>query len=450
MYMPPNDTGMKPAAGAAGSGAGLPYTASNPVEGTVFAPAANYSSTTNFDVGPPHPHDKTFVENIYSLLHVPSYSSIISWNSTGTAVIIHDVDAFISTIMPVHFRHSQFSSFTRRMRRWGFRVTKKLSAASSSSVHREGNAMEFSSRNFLRDRPELCSLMKDERQAKKKFKFLDSTLKTADGMEYNQGSSTGVAHYPTSPSRISAKNPSLESMPPLSIHQPTSFAPHTNTKTNTNTNTNTAQSHLEPNQLQQSGALSSANLKSTGDADLNVASNYGGHLHNYPQEIQLPPMITPNKRSTQHGTVPTMNNMMPPPPLPSMQPPFQYPPYSYNSSSVGQIGQIGQAGQASPGFLYPPPYGYQPYQQHLQHHVDVTSQHYPPLPPTAASFFRNVDARASMADMTPTLSLSSSDESNKEIDLLPTRKTPNSRVQSQVSNEQRPQESNAEAAGNES
>eukprot|EP00984_Skeletonema_dohrnii_P003399 scaffold1145_cov77-Skeletonema_dohrnii-CCMP3373.AAC.2 len=125
---------------------------------------------------------KTFVQKIHTLLTMTNYSSIISWNDAGTAVIIHDVDAFISTIIPTHFKQSKFGSFIRKMRRWGFSViTKKRSTSRTSTSSERGQiaVMEFSSEHFLRDQPEMCLLMKDERHVKTQFSFLDRTVRKA-------------------------------------------------------------------------------------------------------------------------------------------------------------------------------------------------------------------------------------------------------------------------------
>ena len=131
---------------------------------------------------------KTFVRKLHTLLTtVPNeYSSIISWNEEGTSVIVHDVDAFISTVMPVHYKHSKFESWARRMRRWGFAggTTKKIVTLPPSAVEtdasndgdgkpvlleKEVTKMEFTNELFTRDRPELVALMMDERKAKKQM-----------------------------------------------------------------------------------------------------------------------------------------------------------------------------------------------------------------------------------------------------------------------------------------
>ena len=134
----------------------------------------------------PQLQGKTFVRKLHTLLTVSNeYSSIISWNEEGTSVIVHDVDAFISTVMPVHYKESKFESWARRMRRWGFAggTTKKIvtlppSADETDAASNDGDGkpvplekqvtkMEFTNELFTRDRPELVALMMDERKAKK-------------------------------------------------------------------------------------------------------------------------------------------------------------------------------------------------------------------------------------------------------------------------------------------
>lgn len=436
MYVrpPPIHTGSEGTAAAAAPG-------DSPVdsaEGTDKVSPTINNTVASIDCG--SPGDKTFVENIHALLEVPSYSSIISWNDAGTAVIVHDVAAFISTIMPVHFKHSQFGSFTRRMRRWGFRVTKKLSSPLTPPVPTErgkSNVLEFSSEFFLRDQPGLCVMMKDERQAKKKFQFLDRNVRRkTDGVENNQAASLpGVGDYfPPSSSKTmsgSMKTPS-EGNQPVPVHFPSSFP---------NMNMNTASNQT---QSQQSNT-------GTGTGGLNMAMN-DGYLHTYSQDISSTPMISP---SSIHSSMPMMNMMMPP-----NVPQLQYNPYGYNVPPPGS-----GFGQASPGpgfqysrqYTYPPPFPQEhPLEQQLlqQHQQQMQSQQqqqqqqpnqqYPSLPPTAASFFQNADARASVI-LTSSLSQSSSDElptyESGQLDLLPTKKSPNRPFRSQFDAEQDARES---------
>mmetsp|Transcript_24099 Transcript_24099/g.37790 ORF Transcript_24099/g.37790 Transcript_24099/m.37790 type:complete len:183 (+) Transcript_24099:3-551(+) len=175
-----------------------------------------------------------------------------------------------------------------------------------------------------------------------------------------------------------------------------------------------------------------------------------GYLQNYSQDVSMPPMISPS--SNQSG-MPMMNMMMPP-----NLSQVQYNPYGYN---IPQSGSGSGFGQASPAFQYSTQYAYPPpppqeQEQQMQQQIQAqqqqqqTNQQYLPLPPTAASFFRNADAKASSVGVNvllmSSLSQSSSDElptESVQLDLLPTKKikSPNRPGRSQLDNEQNAHES---------
>ena len=183
-------------------GATLP-SAAGLVDGAMFSTSKNTTSKKNG----PSVQGKKLVNKIHNILAEPSYSSIISWNDAGNAFIIYDVDAFVSTVMPMHFQNSKFDSFIRRMRRWGFRVKNKK-PRQSSFESRLSDAMEFSSEYFIRDRPDLWPMMKDERMNTKQFEFLDHvTTKTSGVVESDL-------------KRFAEVMPSLESNLPLPVHYP--------------------------------------------------------------------------------------------------------------------------------------------------------------------------------------------------------------------------------------
>lgn len=207
---------------------------------------------------------KSLVKKIQAILAEPKYSSIVSWNDAGTAFIIHDVDAFVSTIMPAHFQQSKFDSFIRRMRRWGFRGVKQRSSSFVSLQPTQSNAMEFSCEYFRRDQPELSLLMKDERLGSKQFTFLDRNIKKKDS-SLEDNNPAGVIHYP--PSRGGIIIPPSEIKQPHPVHYPPSSA-----------NMNTAQ---KP-EYQQTELLPTM-LTNNMDSRLNMDVNYG-YPHNYSQE----------------------------------------------------------------------------------------------------------------------------------------------------------------------
>lgn len=83
------------------------------------------------------------------------------WVPSGNAFFIYDQKSFVETIMSVHFQNAKFDSFTRRMRRWGFHRVE-------SPDQRDKGIYIFACKLFRRDKPELCKIMCDDRQLKKK------------------------------------------------------------------------------------------------------------------------------------------------------------------------------------------------------------------------------------------------------------------------------------------
>ena len=346
---------------------------------------------------------KTFAQKIHKLLDVPKYASIISWNDDGTVVTIHDVEAFKTTILPLHFKQSKFGSFIRRMRRWGFSVLKQRFLSSSSKLSKtkkaESNVMEFSSEHFIRDQPDLCLLMKDERQVKKrKFSFLErSNVRNVDPTNAeesgNQAQEGGV----------SFDGVDIESLP------------------------------LSP---PRGGAKMSAVASEQSDpyySPLSSVARNDGHYPTHPQEYAMSP-----SHFSIHPSMPTMNMMSPIPMAPS--PHYNYPPT--HPPGVG----------FSPGafpYQYPPPhpYGYpsfpieQQYQQPLIHPHQQQPQPQPPhqqqepiqpihhhTPPTTTHpVDQTVAATATPArrksdSKTKATPLTSSSEESGTLELLPSTK----------------------------
>lgn len=358
---------------------------------------------------------KTFAQKMHSLLDMPDYSSIISWNDAGTAVIVHDVDAFISTVMPAYFQHAQFGSFTRRMRRWGFRVANHRSATPTSSEQGQSTAMQFSCEHFLRDQPDSCLMMKDERQSKKKFQFLNRHVRIASGVESNQGSSAGgIGHYPSTPAARSAQL-KAEIKLPIPVHYPPSSS-----------NMNTANNQLES---QPQSEMPYTVLNTETDMGFNATNQ--GYLPTYSQQAQMPPMISPYQHSF-HNAMP-MNMMMPTPNPPQLH----YPSYGHGVPPPPPAG-VG-FGISPPTFQYPPPEGYHSYPQQQPHQqVQQVQQQMPQQMEQQQQhhIMSMMDARASAAASASTaLLLSSSSEESPGLEYLPSKTSPDTRGQSKVDTE---------------
>jgi len=67
----------------------------------------------------------TFPQKLMEVLSDPEISNVITWLPHGKGFIILQKLKFSINIMPLYFKHSKFTSFTRKLNRWGFtRVSK--------------------------------------------------------------------------------------------------------------------------------------------------------------------------------------------------------------------------------------------------------------------------------------------------------------------------------------
>ncbi|MEW5315425.1 MAG: hypothetical protein WDW38_006855 [Sanguina aurantia] len=83
-----------------------------------------------------------FLKKTFDLLSDPSLSGIISWTTAGDSFVVWDAGLFARDVLPLHFKHGNFSSFVRQLNTYGFR---------KSSSER----WEFDNANFVRDSPDL-------------------------------------------------------------------------------------------------------------------------------------------------------------------------------------------------------------------------------------------------------------------------------------------------------
>ena len=96
---------------------------------------------------------KAFPQTLLSIVSNPEYNHIISWLPTGDAFGIHKQEEFESQILPKYFRHTRFSSFVRKLNRWGFRRMRKIGPRWIDDC----GSMVFCHDGFKRDDPN-CGL----------------------------------------------------------------------------------------------------------------------------------------------------------------------------------------------------------------------------------------------------------------------------------------------------
>lgn len=61
-----------------------------------------------------------FPLKLMKVLSDSRFNDIITWTPSGKAFTIVNAKAFVADILPEHFKSAKFSSFTRKLHRWGF------------------------------------------------------------------------------------------------------------------------------------------------------------------------------------------------------------------------------------------------------------------------------------------------------------------------------------------
>uniref|UniRef100_A0A7S2MZV7 HSF-type DNA-binding domain-containing protein n=1 Tax=Helicotheca tamesis TaxID=374047 RepID=A0A7S2MZV7_9STRA len=90
----------------------------------------------------------TFPQKLMQVLSIEEYSDIIVWLPHGKSFAIVSPREFVSEILPNFFKRAKYSSFTRKLHRWGFQ--RRLRGEEAGSYYHK---------LFQRDDEELCLKM---------------------------------------------------------------------------------------------------------------------------------------------------------------------------------------------------------------------------------------------------------------------------------------------------
>ena len=91
---------------------------------------------------------KNFPEKLFEILENPDHAEILKWLPGGKAFIIMDKKRFASDLLPLYFKQTQFTSFTRKLSRWKF-----------VRVPRGPFMGAYYHKLFRKDHKDLCKLM---------------------------------------------------------------------------------------------------------------------------------------------------------------------------------------------------------------------------------------------------------------------------------------------------
>ncbi|CAB5383275.1 unnamed protein product [Rhizophagus irregularis] len=121
-----------------------------------------------------------FVKKLFKMLEDESYSDIVSWGINGDSFVVKEIDAFTKTILPRHFKHSNFASFVRQLNKYDFH--KIRNSDDSNSPYGE-QAWEFHHPKFQCDKRDQLDNIKRKTPANQK-KLVSNTVNDISNMTH--------------------------------------------------------------------------------------------------------------------------------------------------------------------------------------------------------------------------------------------------------------------------
>jgi hypothetical protein len=95
--------------------------------------------------------------------------TVVSWLPQGKAFKVHNTAAFVSEILPMHFKQTKYKSFQRQLNLWGFqRITKGTETEKGAYLHPD----------FLKNQEDLCQKLNRQSAKKQSSEAVKSTKST--------------------------------------------------------------------------------------------------------------------------------------------------------------------------------------------------------------------------------------------------------------------------------
>lgn len=91
-----------------------------------------------------------FVRKLYKMLEDPTYNSVVRWSADGDSFVVLENEKFTKTILPKHFKHSNFASFVRQLNKYDFHKVRHNEESGEAPYGRD--AWEFRHPEFRADR----------------------------------------------------------------------------------------------------------------------------------------------------------------------------------------------------------------------------------------------------------------------------------------------------------
>ncbi|MCJ1246621.1 kinase-regulated stress-responsive transcription factor skn7 [Trapelia coarctata] len=119
-----------------------------------------------------------FVRKLYKMLEDPSYSTVVRWGDEMDSFVVLENERFTKSILPKHFKHSNFASFVRQLNKYDFHKVRHNNEENGASPYGPG-AWEFKHPEFkANNKDALDNIRRKAPAPRKSTQILDEPLPT--------------------------------------------------------------------------------------------------------------------------------------------------------------------------------------------------------------------------------------------------------------------------------
>ncbi|RKF64682.1 Transcription factor SKN7 [Erysiphe neolycopersici] len=108
-----------------------------------------------------------FVRKLYKMLEDATYREIVRWTDGGGSFVVLENEKFTKTVLPKHFKHSNFASFVRQLNKYDFHKVRLNNDENAPSPYGP-NAWEFKHPEFQEHKKDLLDNIKRKAPAARK------------------------------------------------------------------------------------------------------------------------------------------------------------------------------------------------------------------------------------------------------------------------------------------
>jgi len=158
-------------------------------------------------------HKQTFAQKLMHILSLRECHNAIRWMPNGCAFCIVDSKALLDSVLPKYFKEAKYTSFTRKLNRWGFKHF-TLPTASDPSADKEMSI--YTHEKFLRDNPNLCQQMDGGHRRRNSQKESSEDEVSHAGLESSQGPNVASGiHQDNMAQQLQQQNAMMQQMQQL-------------------------------------------------------------------------------------------------------------------------------------------------------------------------------------------------------------------------------------------